>query len=71
MEYTSFEQIDTQLEILTVERQLSQYKMEKTVREMGAPSLASKTLTLAAPIIRNLAISWVARKVKERFIEDK
>ena len=69
-EFTSFEQIDTQLEILAVERELSRYRMEKTVRDMGAPSLGGQVLSMAAPILRNIAINWLMRKVRERFRRD-
>lgn len=68
--FTSFEQIDTQLEILAVERELSRYRMEKTVRDMGAPSIGGQVLSLAAPILRNLAINWLIRKLRERFRRD-
>ena len=65
--FTSFEQIDTQLEILSVERELSRYRMERTFKAIGAPTVGSHVLSLATPILRNLALSWLMRKLRERF----
>lgn len=64
--FRSFEQIDVELEILSVERELSRVRMDQAIRSTKISSLGGHALNLATPILRNMVMSWMMRKVKER-----
>lgn len=64
--YSSFEQIDTQLEILNVERDLCVYRIRAIFSGTRTPSLASQLIWASLPVAKTLLIPWLIQKVRRR-----
>ena len=64
--FSSFEEIDTQLEILAVERQLSLYHIRADMGKTVSSALQSGLQVAWKPLLRALLVSLAVRVVKRR-----
>ncbi|MFM1878117.1 MAG: hypothetical protein RLZZ241_983 [Bacteroidota bacterium] len=64
--FTSFEQIDTELEILAVSRQLSVYRLKNQLRTTGSETLRYGLMRSIKPMLRSLLISFAVKAIKKR-----
>lgn len=65
--FSSFEQIDTELEILAVSRKLSMYRLKNQLRDTGSETLRYGLLRSLKPVLRTLLISFALKTIKRRF----
>jgi hypothetical protein len=68
--YSSFEQINAQLEILEVERQLCHYRMRALISGTRTPTLAAQLAVAAIPVVKTFLIPWLIRRLRQRFIRE-
>lgn len=65
--FSSFEEINTQLEILAVERQLSLYRMRANMGQTVSSAIHSGLQLAWKPVLRTLlltmAVKWAKRRV--------
>lgn len=64
--FSSFEEIDTQLEILAVERQISLYRIRAGMGETVSGALRSGLQLAWKPLLRTLLITAGLKLVKRR-----
>lgn len=64
--FSSFKEIDTQLEILAVERQIALYRIRANVEKAAGNTLRNGLQLALKPLLRTLAISLVVKAVKRR-----
>ncbi len=64
--FSSFKEIDTQLEILAVERQISLYRIRSNVEKAASGTLRSGLQLALKPLLRTAALSLFVKVVKRR-----
>jgi hypothetical protein len=64
--FSSFEQIDTQLEILAVERQLSLYRIRANLGGAMGSTLRTGLQLAWKPLLRTLLVSLAVKGIKRR-----
>ena len=64
--FSSFKEIDTQLEILAVERQISLYRIRSNVEKAAGGTLRSGLQLALKPLLRTVALSLFVKAVKRR-----
>jgi len=64
--FSSFEEIDNQLEILAVERQLCLYRIRADLGQTVSSALRSGLQLAWKPLLRTLAVSLAVRVVRRR-----
>ena len=65
--FSSFEEIDTELEILTISRKLNVYRIKNLAHEAGGESLRTGLLKAVTPMLRTWIISMAVKALKKRF----
>jgi hypothetical protein len=65
--FSSFEEIDTELEILSISRRLNVYRIKNLTHEAGGESLRTGILRAVTPLLRTWAISLAVKALKKRF----
>lgn len=65
--FSSFEEIDTELEILSVTGKLSLYRIKNLVQDAGGETLRAGLIRVAKPLLRSLLISMAVKAIKKRF----
>lgn len=64
--FSSFEEIDTQLEILDVERQISLYRIRANMEGAVAGTLRTGLHLAWKPLLRTLLVSLAVKAIKRR-----
>ncbi|WP_318311024.1 DUF6327 family protein [Flagellimonas crocea] len=66
-EYTSFEEIDRELKVLKLQRQIEEEKVKLAVQNTKKEFYPTNILGGIAPILQKIAISLIAKKLIEKF----
>lgn len=66
-QYTSFEEIDRDLKVLKLKRQIREEKLKLAVQNTKKELYPVNILGGLAPIIQKIAISVVAKKLMKKF----
>lgn len=61
--YTSFEEIDKDLKVLKLKRQIQEEKVKLTVRNLKSEFYPVNILGGIGPLIQKIAITMIAKKV--------
>lgn len=62
--FSSFEEIDAQLELLRVQRQLSMNRLRLQLRESPVQIASSLWTQAVKPALANAAIGWLLRRLR-------
>jgi len=65
--FSSFEEIDTELEILSISRRLNVYRIKNLAHEAGGEGLRTGILRAVKPMLRTWIISLAVKALKKRF----
>ncbi|MDF0706904.1 DUF6327 family protein [Flagellimonas okinawensis] len=66
-QYTSFEQIDHDLKVLKLQRQIEEEKVKLAIQNTKKEFYPANILGGLTPVIQKVAISFVAKKLLEKF----
>lgn len=66
-QYTSFEQIDHDLKVLKLQRQIEEEKVKLAIQNTKKEFYPANILGELTPVIQKVAISFVAKKLLEKF----
>lgn len=66
-EYTSFEEIDRDLKVLKLQRQIEEEKVKLAVQNTKKELYPTNILGGIAPLLQKIAISLVAKKLLKKF----
>ena len=66
-QYTSFEDIDWDLKILKLQRQIDEEQVKLAVQKTKEELYPTNILTGMAPLLQNLALTIVAKKLMNKF----
>lgn len=65
--FSSFQEIDTELEILSVTGKLSLYRIKNLAQNAGGETLRAGIIRVVKPLLRTLLISMAVKAIKKRF----
>jgi hypothetical protein len=63
--FSSFEEIDNQLEILSVQRQLSLERLKSQIREAPGKLIQEGWVHSVRPALINMALGWMIHQLRE------
>ncbi|NDV14631.1 hypothetical protein GO009_01215 [Muricauda sp. TY007] len=66
-QYTSFEEIDHDLKILRLQRQIEEEKVKLAVQNTKKELYPTNILGGMAPLLQKIAISFIAKKLLKKF----
>ncbi|WP_375325891.1 DUF6327 family protein [Flagellimonas sp. GZD32] len=66
-QYTSFDEIDRDLKVLKLERQIDEEKIKLAIQNIKKELYPVNVLGGLAPLIQKIAISLVAKKLIKKF----
>ncbi|MEC3963938.1 DUF6327 family protein [Flagellimonas halotolerans] len=65
-QYTSFKEIDRDLKILQLQRQIEEEKVKLAVQNTKKELYPTNILGVMAPLLQKIAISFIARKLLKK-----
>ncbi|MCK0161222.1 DUF6327 family protein [Allomuricauda sp. F6463D] len=66
-QYTSFEDIDRDLKVLKLQREIDEEKVKLAIQQTKAELYPTNILGGIAPLLQKIAISLIAKKLLKKF----